>query len=749
MKWLVGMIVICAVMIALLIGIRPAGQDHPLKQVILSTPDAPQVTADAAPHTTPESPVAQRKPIAVAHKHTPEKLVFEEPAIANVKIADVVIATLPESRFRQELQKLTPLARRRAASTLQRIQPSQFELDELHAQSDGAIYYECHFDGAAAQLSMAAAVDTPGTGAAAVSVANPPVYHSNSGSSNVLFLDFNGGEVTGTAWNSDSYPTYYCRPYDRDGDETTFSDSEQSEIREIFARVAEDYAPFDVDVTTEEPVSFTRTTGHAMITPETDSLGVDLPHRFSGGIAYVDVFGDNNYVTTYSPAWVKVSGVKATAEAASHELGHNLGLGHDGDDRHGYYTGHGTGDEGWAPIMGAGYYKNIVQWSKGEYPNANNSQDDLAILASELSYFTDDHGNTADGSATVLNTGSNPAATGVIEQGDDVDVFQITTGQVIDVTVTVDPDGPNLNPQVEILDSSGTILVSDAPLGDLTANVLHLPVAPDTFYIRVDGVGALDLTSGFSDYASLGNYSITLMLSDDAAMETSVASTTITEGTTSSVVGVRFTDPLSRNLSVSVSLRGDSDLSLTTSSSLPFTTSNWNSYQYVTVRAAEDDDGYDGDATLTFRSAVSDDRTVALTEGDNDYAITMSASTGGTVTSSFGFSPGGGAVAITATPAAGYSFSGWTVTGSNATIDDLTAPDTTLTATGDDAVTATFTVIPDDDDDGGCGGCRTSDGNPSAIGMILLLGLVLACRNALHGKRQSSVNHVAWFDDVV
>ena len=28
-----------------------------------------------------------------------------------------------------------------------------------------------------------------------------------------------------------------------------------------------------------------------------------------------------------------------------------------------YYKGHG----GWAPIMGVGYYKAVVQWSKGEY----------------------------------------------------------------------------------------------------------------------------------------------------------------------------------------------------------------------------------------------------------------------------------------------------------------------------------------------------------------------------------------------
>ena len=52
-------------------------------------------------------------------------------------------------------------------------------------------------------------------------------------------------------------------PYDLDGDYTTFSDEEQTRIQRIWARVAEDYAPFDVDVTTEQPATFTRYTARA------------------------------------------------------------------------------------------------------------------------------------------------------------------------------------------------------------------------------------------------------------------------------------------------------------------------------------------------------------------------------------------------------------------------------------------------------------------------------------------------------
>ena len=60
-----------------------------------------------------------------------------------------------------------------------------------------------------------------------------------------------------------------------------------------------------------------------------------------------------------------------------HEIGHTLGLYHSGQTTGvEYYAGHSD----WAPIMGVGYGKSLTQWSKGEYPNANQPQDDIAII---------------------------------------------------------------------------------------------------------------------------------------------------------------------------------------------------------------------------------------------------------------------------------------------------------------------------------------------------------------------------------
>jgi hypothetical protein len=71
-----------------------------------------------------------------------------------------------------------------------------------------------------------------------------------------------------------------------------FSLDEQASISLIWSRVAEDYSPFDVDVTTEAPLVRTLTTAHVVITRGTDLRGVMMPSGLSGGMAYLSVFGE-------------------------------------------------------------------------------------------------------------------------------------------------------------------------------------------------------------------------------------------------------------------------------------------------------------------------------------------------------------------------------------------------------------------------------------------------------------------------
>src|SRR6185295_19368773 len=111
-----------------------------------------------------------------------------------------------------------------------------------------------------------------------------------------------------------------------------FNDAEQLAIKRVWQRVAEDYAPFNIDVTTERPVSFGTRVAHALITRNTDANGAENPAASAGGVAYIDSFATSTYAR-YRPAWIYANNLSSIesfmAEATSHEIGHNLGLSHD------------------------------------------------------------------------------------------------------------------------------------------------------------------------------------------------------------------------------------------------------------------------------------------------------------------------------------------------------------------------------------------------------------------------------------
>ena len=78
--------------------------------------------------------------------------------------------------------------------------------------------------------------------------------HSNPGATKTIFLDFTGYTTSGTYWNSsfNNGNDIVTAAYDFDGS-GSFSDAELERIQRIWQRVAEDFAPFDVNVTTADP----------------------------------------------------------------------------------------------------------------------------------------------------------------------------------------------------------------------------------------------------------------------------------------------------------------------------------------------------------------------------------------------------------------------------------------------------------------------------------------------------------------
>ena len=373
--------------------------------------------------------------------------------------------------------------------------------------------------------------------------------HSRPGAQRTIYLDFNGQDVSGTAWNdgpdpirSGSYPGMSV-----DADRSTFTDGERDIVQDVWQRVAEDYAPFEVDVTTQDPggAALTRTGStdevygmRALVTAE-NWCGTGCL-----GIAYTNVF-DLVGGAVYQPAWAFSDEVHndpiQIAESITHEVGHTLGLRHDGDNTTEYFLGHGM----WSPIMGAGYGA-LTQWSKGEYANASEpNQDDLLAMANGgIPRRADDHGTVA----TPL-VGS---TTGVIERRTDTDVFAVapTCDGQLTVTATSAERGPDLDikltvtgPNVDATDDPESGRSSTFVPTGLDASY-SASVAAGTYQITLDGVGARDpVTDGYSDYASLGGYRLTV---DSPCLTTLLPDPPSAVGTsaTSSRLTLRWQPPL-------------------------------------------------------------------------------------------------------------------------------------------------------------------------------------------------------------
>jgi len=347
------------------------------------------------------------------------------------------------------------------------------------------------------------------------------LLHSRPGAARTIYLNFKGATLTGTAWNG-SGGSIQAPAYDLDGIPGSFNTTELQRIQYIWQRVAEDYAPFDVNVTTEAPPpeSLTRSgsTDQVFGTTVLITTRAGVYSCSCGGVAYLGIFDDTS--DFYKPALVFYDALgsgneKSVAEAISHEAGHNMGLGHDGSATAGYYQGHGSGATGWAPIMGVGYYQALVQWSKGEYAGANNVQDDYVVMQGNgLPLRADDHGNTA-GTATPLS-GANAGgvttakAAGVIERPGDVDMFSFNAGAgPLNLTLSPASRSPNLDAQLTLRDAAGTVLATLNPVDALNASAsVNLPGA-GSYTLAVTGVGKGDpLTTGYTPYGSLGNYAL-------------------------------------------------------------------------------------------------------------------------------------------------------------------------------------------------------------------------------------------------
>ena len=329
----------------------------------------------------------------------------------------------------------------------------------------------------------------------------------------VIYLDFDGQAVSGTLWNTSG--AFTCNS----------SGLSDAAIIEVFNRVAEDYRPFNINVTTN-PTKYSSAPANRRI-----RVIITTSHEWygsgAGGVAYLNSFtwGDNTPCFVFSA--LQYYNSKNIAEAASHEAGHTLGLRHQSSYNAAcakisdYNWGIGTGEIGWAPIMGAAYNQNMSLWNSG--PSSLGCaviQNDLTVLTNATNgfgYRTDDHTDVySTATISTFDAGGLFTISGVVEKTDDKDLFKFTMPtfgrfqlNAIPYNVGASNSGSDLDLQVEVLDGSYASIGTYNP-GNLLSSVIDSFISAGTYYIRVDGKGNIYAP----EYGSLGSYSLQATYTD-------------------------------------------------------------------------------------------------------------------------------------------------------------------------------------------------------------------------------------------
>lgn len=303
-----------------------------------------------------------------------------------------------------------------------------------------------------------------------------PAYNSLPGAPNTLYLNFDGDFTP--VWNrTDSSQTYYniaSGEFNRDNT-AGFNQSELNSIRAIWEAVAEDYSPFNVNVTTVEPPAAAFGSNQALrvvIAGNQSAMLLD-PHFIGGVFMPFTYLSGNRFITNnhgaslldtsgysaigsytnaepnvvfvfaaYTDTWSSTDSEghsrdydQLIATTASHEAGHAFGLSHHvGKDASGNASDYDVGNFLTTPIMGSNTSADRTIWSKISY------QDSVQMLTSTLGARPDDVSDFSSsavnvaliplyfGNGSMLKNYSFGTGRGIIGTTSDVDWFHVSTG---------------------------------------------------------------------------------------------------------------------------------------------------------------------------------------------------------------------------------------------------------------------------------------------------------------------------------
>jgi hypothetical protein len=313
-----------------------------------------------------------------------------------------------------------------------------------------------------------------------------------------LYLDFGGYAAT------DDWGTYSATAFDLNGQPGTFTPGENYTIRNIWRIVSEDFAPFNVNVTTTEPPSFADGTAYRLVFTSSDGsvVGQSATAR---GAAIVGSFGGPGVNTgfVYQPGFGDYEGgisglMVATAleegNEASQEFGRALGMKH--------YGGINSQPTGIMQVPATGL--NRATWSaglthSGEPPVV--MQDDVSVITAPvngITYVPDDYSDTFATATPITTSG----ITGMISSATDGDMFQFTApqGNAI-LNATADGYSGNVDLELRVYNATGQQLVAVTPSDSFNAGVtIYIPTA-GTYNAEVRGANVP---------GAIGNYRLDL-----------------------------------------------------------------------------------------------------------------------------------------------------------------------------------------------------------------------------------------------
>ncbi len=336
-----------------------------------------------------------------------------------------------------------------------------------------------------------------------------PVFHSLPGAADTLYLDFDGHSA------SDAWGTYNALPFNFGGGPAgTFSPGERLAIRNIWRTVAEDFSPFQINVTTASPGSFADRVSFRMVM--TESSGAIVNAAGALGVAFLDSYhsggSDDQVAWVFASAFGSfgagsnlgwsgriVAGGVEMGNTVSHEFGHALGL-HHWASRSGDANGANVLPNGIMATPDTGLGREL--WQVGARNEAGVPQDDLAVIASSTNTFgfrSDDHGNTR-AAATVLSlSGSQYTATGIISHPTtDLDYFRFEAAGATTILIDVDEFVNNLDVELRLFGSDGSLLNVSDP-SDSFDGFLSLTLAQGVYFLEVKSDG---------DAGEVGQYAV-------------------------------------------------------------------------------------------------------------------------------------------------------------------------------------------------------------------------------------------------